>query len=126
MHLLADIGAATGMPGTCVVTTRREIERNPDLTRQIVRTYAEAVEAFRTRPDEAKSFLAGHLGFDADVIERVYEFYRTVFPAVPRPSLPNVQIAIDQIAKGRPEAARITPADLIEPRFLDEIEAASA
>jgi len=43
---------------------------------------------------------------------------------VPRPSLLKVQFAIDEVAKERPEAARITPADLIEPRFLDEFEAA--
>lgn len=125
MRVLADIGAAAGIPGTCVVTTRREIARDSDLARRIVRTYADAVQAFKTRPDAAKAFLADHLGFGADVIERVYGFYRSVFQAVPRPSLSNVQIAIDEIAKERPEAARITPADLIEPRFLDEIEAAS-
>jgi ABC-type nitrate/sulfonate/bicarbonate transport system substrate-binding protein len=123
MHVLADIGAATGMPGTCLVTTRREIARDPDLARRIVRTYAHAARAFKSRAPAAKAFLAGHLGFEADVIERVYDFYRTVFPSVPRPSPANVQIAIDEIAKTRPDAARITPADMIEARFLDEIEA---
>lgn len=125
MRMLADIGAVTGMPGTCVVTTRREIARNPDLARRIVSTYVDAVQAFKNRPDVAKAFLADHLGFDAEVIERVYEFYRSVFQTVPRPSLPNVRIAIDAVAKEYPKVARISPADLIEPRFLDEIEAAS-
>jgi len=125
MHVLADIGAATGMPGTCVVTTRREIARDPGLAGRIVRTYVDSVGAFRDRPEAAKAFLAGHLGFGPDVTDRVYAFYRSVFPAMPRPSLPNVQVAIDEVAKEHPAAARITPADLIEPRFLDEIEAES-
>lgn len=125
MRLLADIGAATGMPGTCVVTTRREIARDPDLTRRIVRAYADAVQAFKTRPDAAKAFLVDHLELGADVIGRVYDYYRSVFQTVPRPALQNVQIAIDEVAKEHPEVARLTPADLIEPRFLDEIEAAS-
>ncbi len=125
MHMLADIGAATGMPGTCVVTTRRQIARAPELTRGIVRSYAEAVRAFRSRPEAAKAFLADLLGFDATVIDRVYNYYRSVFQTASRPSLPNIQIAIDEIARERPEAARITPADLIEPRFLDEMASAS-
>ena len=125
MHVLADIGAATGMPGTCVVTTRGEIARDPDLARRIVHTYAEAVEAFKARPEAAKAFLADHLGFGTKVIERVYAYYRSVFPTVLRPSLPNVRVAIDEVAKRHPEAARIAPADLIEPRFLDEIEPGS-
>ena len=125
MHVLADIGAVTGMPGTCVVTTRREIERNPDLARRIVRTYVEAVQAFKTRHDAATSFLADILRFDADTIERVYAHYRCVFQLMPRPSLRNIQIGIDEVAKERPEAARITPGDLVEPRFLDEIERAA-
>ena len=125
MRVLVDIGAATGMAGTCVVTTRREIARDPNLARRIVRTYADAVQAFKTRPDAAKVFLTDHLGFGTNVIEQIYEFYRTFFQAVPRPSLSNIQNAIDAIAKGRPDAARITPENLVEPRFLNEIEMAS-
>jgi ABC-type nitrate/sulfonate/bicarbonate transport system substrate-binding protein len=121
MHMLADIGAATGMPGTCVVSTRREIAANPDRARRIVRTYADAVQAFRARPDDAKPFLAELLGFEPDVIERVYATYRDLFPADFRLSLPNVQIAIDEVAKSRPDAARITTADLIDAQFLDEL-----
>ena len=124
-EMLVDIGAATKLAGTCLVTTRREIERDSNLARRIVRTYADAVQAFKTRPDAAKVFLTDHLGFKANVIEKIYEFYRTFFQTVPRPSLSNIQIAIDEIAKERPDAARITPADLVEPHFLDEIETAS-
>ena len=125
MRVLVDIGAATSIAGTCVVTTRQEIVRDPNLARRIVRTYADAVQAFKTRPDAAKVFLTDHLGFKANVIEQIYEFYRTFFQTVPRPSLSNIQIAIDEIAKERPDAARITPANLVEPRFLNEIEMAS-
>lgn len=122
MRVLADIGAVTGMPGTCVVTTRREIARDPELAARVVRTYVDAVQAFRTRPDDARAFLADHLGFDADVIERVYDYFRSVFPALPRPSPPNVRIAIDEIAKEIPAARHMTPDALIDQRFLDEIK----
>jgi ABC-type nitrate/sulfonate/bicarbonate transport system substrate-binding protein len=122
MRVLADIGAVTGMPGTCVVTTRREIARNSDLTARVVRTYVDAIEAFRARPDAARAFLAGHLGFDADVIARVYDYFRSVFPPLPRPSPANVRIAIDEIAKEFPAARHMTPDALIDQRFLDAIE----
>jgi ABC-type nitrate/sulfonate/bicarbonate transport system substrate-binding protein len=89
MHIIADIGSEIRMPGTCVVTTRREIARNPELAKQIVGTYVDAVHAFKTYPDIAKSFLHNHLEFEEDVIERIYEYYRSIFQTVPRPSLPR-------------------------------------
>jgi ABC-type nitrate/sulfonate/bicarbonate transport system substrate-binding protein len=39
MRIIADIGSEIGMPGTCVVTTRREVARKPELAKQIVGTY---------------------------------------------------------------------------------------
>jgi hypothetical protein len=58
--------------------------------------------------------------FEDGVIERIYEYYRSIFQT--RPSLPHIQVAIDDIAKVRPNVSGMTPADLIETRFLDEIE----
>ena len=121
MRVVADIGSEIKMPGTCVVTTRREIARKPELAKQIVGTYFDAVHAFKTQPDVAKAFLHKHLGFEEDVIERIYEHYRSIFQT--RPSLPHIQVAIDDIAKVRPDVSSMTPADLIETRFLDEIDA---
>jgi ABC-type nitrate/sulfonate/bicarbonate transport system substrate-binding protein len=123
MHIIADIGSEIRMPGTCVVTTRREIARNPELAKQIVGTYVDAVHAFKTYPDIAKSFLHNHLEFEEDVIERIYEYYRSIFQTVPRPSLPHIQVAIDEIAKVRPDVRGMAPANLIETCFLDEIDA---
>jgi ABC-type nitrate/sulfonate/bicarbonate transport system substrate-binding protein len=123
MRVLADIGAATGMPGTCVVTTRRELAASPERTRRIVHAYADAVQAFRDRPEEARAFLGTLLGFEAEEIERVYTAYRDIFPADLRLSLPNVQVAIDEVAKSHPAAARVIPADLMDLRFIDELGA---
>jgi ABC-type nitrate/sulfonate/bicarbonate transport system substrate-binding protein len=123
MRIIADIGVEIRMPGTCVVTTRREIARKPELAKQIVGTYVDAVHAFKMHPDIAKAFLHDHLEFEEDVIDRIYEYYRSVFQTVPRPSSPRIQVAIDEIAKVRPDVSGMTPADLIETRFLDEIDA---
>jgi ABC-type nitrate/sulfonate/bicarbonate transport system substrate-binding protein len=123
MRVIADIGSEIKMPGTCVVTTRREIARKPELAKQIVGTYVDAVHLFKTHPDTAKAFLHNHLEFEEGVIERIYEYYRSIFQA--RPSLPHIQVAIDDIAKVRPGVSGMTPADLIETRFLDEIDAES-
>jgi len=123
MHIIADIGSEIRMPGTCVVTTRREIARNPELAKQIVVTYVDAVHAFKTYPDIAKSFLHNHLEFEEDVIERIYDYYRSIFQTVPSPSLPHIQVAIAEIAKVRPDVRGMAPANLIETCFLDEIDA---
>ena len=121
MRILADIGSEIGIPGTCVVTTRQEVARKPELAKQIVGTYVDAVQVFKTNPDFAKSFLHNHLDFEENVIDRIYEYYRSVFQT--RPSLPHIQVAIDDVAKLRPDVSGMTPDDLIETRFLDEIDA---
>ena len=121
MRIIADIGSEIGMPGTCVVTTRREVARKPELAKQIVGTYVDAVHVFKTNPDIAKSFLHNHLDFEQNVIDRIYEYYRSIFQT--RPSLPHIQVAIDDVAKVRPDVSGMTPTDLIETRFLDEIDA---
>jgi ABC-type nitrate/sulfonate/bicarbonate transport system substrate-binding protein len=121
MRIIADIGSEIRMPGTCVVTTRREIARKPELAKQVVGTYVDAVDIFKTHPDNAKAFLHNHLEFEEGVIEHIYEYYRSIFQT--RPSLPHIQVAIDDIAKVRPDVSGTTPADLIAMRFLDEIEA---
>src|SRR5262249_10996078 len=74
MRIIADIGGEIRMPGTCVVTTRREIARKPELAKQIVGTYVDAVHAFKMHPDIAKAFLHDHLEFEEDVIDRIYEY----------------------------------------------------
>jgi ABC-type nitrate/sulfonate/bicarbonate transport system substrate-binding protein len=122
-RVIADIGSEIKMPGTCVVTTRREIARKPELAKQIVGTYFDALHAFKTQPDVAKAFLHKHLEFEEDVIERIFEYYRSIFQT--RPSLPHIQVAIDDIAKVRPDVSGMTPADLIETRFHNEINAES-
>ena len=120
MRIIADIGSEIRMPGTCVVTTRREIARKPELAKQIVGTYVDAVHIFKSHSDTAKAFLHNHLDFEGNVIDRIYEYYRSIFQS--RPSLPHIQVAIDDIAKVRPDVSGMTPADLIETRFLDQIE----
>jgi hypothetical protein len=100
----------------------REIAR-PELAKQIVSTYVDAVHIFKIHRDSAKAFLHNHLQFEEGVIERIYEYYRSIFQT--RPSLPHIQVAIDDISKIRPDVSGMTPADLIETRFLDEIEAES-
>jgi ABC-type nitrate/sulfonate/bicarbonate transport system substrate-binding protein len=117
MRIIADIGSEIRMPGTCVVTTRREIARKPELAKQIVGTYVDAVRLFKTHPDTAKAFLHNHLEFEEGVIERIYEYYRSIFQT--RPSLPHIQVAIDDIAKVRPDVSGMTPADLIEMRLAE-------
>src|SRR6516225_5498625 len=78
-------------------------------------------QVFKTNPDFAKSFLHNHLDFEENVIDSIYEYYRSVFQT--RPSLPHIQVAIDDVAKVRPDVSGMTPADLIETRFLDEMDA---
>src|SRR5262249_56251153 len=83
MRIIADIGSEIRMPGTCVVTTRREIARKPELAKQIVGTYVDAEHIFKIHPDTAKAFLHNHLEFEEGVIERIYEYYRVHLSSAP-------------------------------------------
>lgn len=124
MNALADIGAATGLPGTALISTRRFVARNPALTLNIVRTYVQAIERFKSDPDTAISFLHRHLNIDdAAVVAGIHGYFAETFERLPYPAAANIQIAIDETAKKRPDAARLTPADLVDTSFLDSVAA---
>lgn len=122
MNALADIGAATGLPGTALISTRHIVARAPDVTLNIVRTYVQAIDRFKTDSDAAIPFLHRHLNIDdADVVAGIHGYFAETFARLPYPAAANIQIAIDETAKSRPDAARLTPADLIDNSFLDTV-----
>ncbi len=124
MNALADIGAATGLPGTALISTRHVVSREPELTLGIVRTYVQVIQRFKTDPDTAIPFLHRHLNIDdADVVAGIHGYFADTFERLPYPLAANLQVAIDETAKKRPEAARLTPADLVDTRFLDAVKA---
>jgi ABC-type nitrate/sulfonate/bicarbonate transport system substrate-binding protein len=123
MNALADIGAATGLPGTALISTRHVIAADPDLALRIVRTYVQAIHRFKTDRRAAIPFLHEHLNIDdADVVAGIYEYFVDTFEPLPYPSMDSIQCAIDETAKSNPGAAKVTPAQLVDVSFLDALK----
>ena len=122
MNALADIGAATGLPGTALISTRHVTARDPELTLRIVRTYIQAIHRFKTDRETAIPFLLRHLNLDdGAVVAGIYDYFAKTFERLPYPAAANIQRAIDETAKTRPDVAHITPADLVDTSFLDTV-----
>lgn len=122
MHALADIGAATGLPGTALISTRQVTNREPELALRIVRTYVKAIHRFKTDRKTVIPFLHRHLNIDdADVVAGIYDYFAEIFERLPYPGMENIQRAIDVSAKSKPNAANVTPEDLVDTSFLDTV-----
>lgn len=124
MHALVDLGETFGFQGPVVATTRRLIADAPDKMRAVVAGYVEAIRLFKTDRKTVLPLLAAHLGFeDADSVAAAYDFYVPRFQDIPRPSIEGIQRVIDRRADNDPAARAMTPDDVCDLNFLDEIAA---
>jgi NitT/TauT family transport system substrate-binding protein len=103
------------------VSTRREmIERDPDLVRRVLMAYVEGVQAARDRPEEAVLALMRGSQVDDQALATVaYKEYSAIWD--PWPSEAGIQTLLDSMDV--PAARTVQPADMIDDRFLRELEA---
>lgn len=106
--------------GTAVVTTKRSIKNATEDIRLFLKGLAEGIWYYKTFPEESRRSIAKYLGLkDPDQIEETYKFYRGLLPRVPYPT----ESGIDSLLRlASPGETRIKAKDLIDTRFVGELE----
>lgn len=102
-----------------VATTAGYIQSHPDVLQRFTRAYIQGIHRFKTD----KAFAEGILRKYMDVVDQAqlddgYETYRTVFEEDP---LPNVE-AFQNVINAVPEAKNITPQQVMELKFVQQLE----
>ncbi|HXG52514.1 MAG TPA: ABC transporter substrate-binding protein [candidate division Zixibacteria bacterium] len=123
--MLADLSAiGVDYQGAGVVTTRGYARENPNVLRRYLRAYVEALHRFKTDKEFSVKVIGKYSRItEPDALEETYRHYAVkVMPRVPYPTLPGIQLVLDEIASRNPKAKAVTPASLIDVSYLQELE----
>ena len=71
-----------GAPGCSLTTTRRVIDRDPGLVREVVAAFAQGAEFVETNPAEAAAIAEPYIGIHRNFIERALEHNRPSVHAI--------------------------------------------
>jgi ABC-type nitrate/sulfonate/bicarbonate transport system substrate-binding protein len=106
-----------------LATTRRLIDRTPDLVARIVRGYVESIHWFKTDRAAVVPLLQQFLQFtDPRSVEDIYDFFMPTFQEVPRPTEEGIRALLEQLVAKYPAAQTLTPSQVTDTSFLDELE----
>jgi NitT/TauT family transport system substrate-binding protein len=134
LHLnLADAGFRTmanlgemGVPYTSgsVVTTRSFVKTNPDLLRRVMRSMLEGIKIYKTdREFSLKALEKYTRNRDQKVLAALWEeFGNGVIQRVPYADTAGFKFVLDEVAVRRPEARKMNVDELIDNRFVRELE----
>lgn len=107
-----------------IATTRAFIRSQPDIVRRFVKVLVEGIKVFKTDREFSVRALERFLqSKDQRILSTVWEeFGNKVVQRVPYPSPEGLQFIIDEVALRKPEAKRLKPADLMDVRFIKELD----
>jgi NitT/TauT family transport system substrate-binding protein len=106
-----------------VGTTRTYLNGNEEITRRVVRSYAEGVYLFKTNKAAALKMIHNQLKVkDADIQEDTYNQFRQYLEYPPYVSRKGIEAVIADVAETNPAAKSAKPDDFIEMRFVAELE----
>jgi ABC-type nitrate/sulfonate/bicarbonate transport system substrate-binding protein len=124
-HQLADL-ADLGIPymSGSIATTKAFIRNQPDLVRRFTRGLLEGIKIYKTdREFSIRALEQFTRNTDARMLAALWDEYgNKVIQKVPLPSAEGLQFVMDEVATRKPEAKRLRPADLIDARFVKELE----
>ncbi len=100
------------------------IEKRPDLIRNFLKAYVEAIRQFKINKQVAFSIISRSSGLK-DRVE-IEEYYNTLSKNFlldyPMPTLAGMRTLLDDLAAKNPKVRAIKPEDLLEMRFLRELK----
>jgi NitT/TauT family transport system substrate-binding protein len=125
-HLLADV-AALGLAYQHQggVTTRKYLREHPDVVRNFVKSYIEAVHRLKTDRATGLKIAAKYLRLeDKELLQKTYEgsIDENKLPAKQYPTLEGLKTILDQLALKDPKAKAAKPQDFVDARFVEEFD----
>jgi ABC-type nitrate/sulfonate/bicarbonate transport system substrate-binding protein len=103
--------------------SRRLIAADRHLVARVVQGYVEAIHFFKTKHSEVVPVLQRFLMFeDRNAVEEAYAFYTPLLQPLPRLSAAGLWTLLRDLRRNRPSAAPLSPTDMVDSSFLDELE----
>jgi NitT/TauT family transport system substrate-binding protein len=106
-----------------VGTSRGYIKGNEDIVRRVVRAYAEGVQVFKNNKAASLRMIQRQLKVtDREIQEDTYTQFRDYLEYPPYVSRKGMEAVIAEIAEKEPAAKSIKPEDMLDMRFVAELE----
>jgi ABC-type nitrate/sulfonate/bicarbonate transport system substrate-binding protein len=105
-------------------TTRRKIAANRSQVLYVLRGFVETIHRFKTSARTVVPILQEFLGIaDRRAVERIYQYYTSVLPIVPRPELREGMVELrDLFSQRYLNATGLQEADIADLSLINEVE----
>jgi NitT/TauT family transport system substrate-binding protein len=107
------------------VTTRRYLREHPDVVRNFVKSYIEAVHRLKTDRTTGMKIAAKYLRLDdKELLQKTYEssIDENKLPTKQYPTLEGIKTILDQLALKDSKAKAAKPQDFVDARFVEEFD----
>ncbi len=106
-----------------IMTTRSFIRRDEDSLRRFMKGYAAAIHHFVTKRDDSLTILKKYFpGNQSVTVDAMYDSFAAQLRPLPELTVEAIQALVDVGTVADQRAKSLKPADIIEPRFLDELK----
>jgi ABC-type nitrate/sulfonate/bicarbonate transport system substrate-binding protein len=106
-----------------IMTTRSFTRREEDSVRRFMRGYAAAIHHFVTKRDDSLAILKKYFpGNQSVTVDVMYDSFAAQLRPLPELIPEAIQALVDVGAVGDQRTKALKPADIIEPRFLEELK----
>ena len=106
-----------------VGTSRNYIKANEDIVRRVVRAYAEGIQAFKNNKAASLRMIERQLKVsDPEIREDTYTQFRDYLEYPPYVSRKGMDAVLAEIADKNPAAKNIKPEDMMDMRFVAELD----
>ena len=106
-----------------LMTTRSFIKRDEEVVRRFMKGYAAAIHHFISKRSESVAILKKYFpGTQGISIDAMYDAYSAQLRPLPDLNNESLQAIIDVSTVADQRAGKLKPADIIEPRFFDELK----
>ena len=113
-------------PTISVVSTRKFVQENPEVTLNVLRATSEAIHIYKRRPDLANPVIAKYMRVSKDDPEllKSHDLYGKQMNETLATPPEGIRLILDQLADSlkKPEIRSRNPSDFMDNRFLQSLE----
>ena len=115
---------AAYFPMNAIATRRSFLEKNRDVVKRFLQSYAEGIHQFMTNKERGIAMLTQRMKQrNPAVVEETYQYFAATFSSPPRMSHEGMRAAIDMLQQRSPETKLdINVGKYVDERLLDELE----
>ncbi len=106
-----------------LMTTRSYVKREEETVRRFMKGYAVAIHHFVNKREESVAILKKYFpGNQSVTVDAMYDAFAAQLRPLPEFNNEAIQALVDVSSTADERAKKLKPADIIEPRFFDELK----